>query len=344
MVSDKAIEGIMKAYGKPKEEAKALAEKLEEGVKKQLASGRTPEQVSSELVRRGWSKELADSLTKKDDHEEHFTMDEFRALEEKEGNKKEDDKDQEEVKEKKDSFEELSHPQLNKEFFKLKDKVDDLLVELEKDEGKFEMEEDVVKSTNERIADLSQQIGELRQTIMGRERYFNKMEMEFEKMKEDIKQVEPAEINKSLEKKDLEIEKVKAQVDKVDLKTTETKETLGKYEQMMSKIKSFESLFELLKDVKSNVQQVMKNKEYTENLVNKMEMLFKETSDTQVTVQTFDDRLKELKVSFKNIKSDFDKVNAKIQNFPKKEEIKRIEKNVDILLEMMMKKESAQTK
>ena len=328
-----------------------VKQKLIDYVQSQIQNGKSEEQIKKDLIKVRWDektiKEIFDEINKTNEIDgrelESFKKGEFDDLEEKEsktlfGSNKEPVP--EKPKPKCERFYEMSTTEISHEIFDLKNKLDQVYSNVEKEEGKVELEGDVIKSINERIGDLSQEIGEIRQTVLSRERYFNKMESEFEKMKDAISTIKPQKIEEKFEKSSEELIKIQAANEKLSEKINMNTEKLDSFSEVMSKIKNFESILLILKEMKGTVSEVTRQKEYTEGLVNKQEMLFKELSDSIMQISDFETKLSEYKGLLNTTKNDVNKLNATVEGYPKKAEIKKVEKNVETILSMMLSKDA----
>ena len=62
----------------------------------------------------------------------------------------------------------------------------ELFFKIEKLEGKIELQKDLIDKLNDRFSSVSENVGDLRRMIMDREKFFDKLGAEFEKVKNKI--------------------------------------------------------------------------------------------------------------------------------------------------------------
>lgn len=248
-----------------------------------------------------------------------------------------------ESKAKKD-FKELDGKGLSEEIYKLKDKIDSLHVDIDKIQGKIEIESDTFNSLNERISDLSEQIGEQRSTILSRERFFDKMELEFEQMKTDFLDMRPSKIQKEFEIQEENTLHNTSKIDRNTLQIQTIKKQLDQFEKSISKIKSFDSLFNVLEKLDSKIKKIEDAKRHIELLVNKSETIFIELKENRNKINSNETKLDDnMSISTDNTK-DIDRLNVKVSNLVKKSDLDKINKDLIFIKEVIFGNEKKEHK
>ena len=243
----------------------------------------------------------------------------------------------------KKTYEVLDLPAISKMLQKHEEFIDKLMLKEEMEEEKIAMEKEKEESLNERISELREKIGELRSTIIDRERFFDKMEIEFDKIKDAIHDIKPERIQKEFEKKEKVIIENQVNLEKIkDLVDNLNNEMKG-YRQSMSKIKSFSNLVKTLNEINDKVELIEKTKDYTEQMASKVEILFLELNKRLTALVKHDEHIRFLEELTKDLVKSVDKNTIKIDESVLKEELEkklsRINKEISILKDNMFKKE-----
>ena len=238
-----------------------------------------------------------------------------------------------------ETVKQLSQDQMSLALKKLQDRLDEMKIAEEKEAGKLEIEEEAEKAINERISDLGEQIGELRGTIMGRERFFDKMQVEFSQMKEAISEVRPEKIQKDFGKQEQRMLKLEAVNDKAATKITNLSEQLKGYQDTMKKIGSFENIFSTLEQIHDKVKEITKSKSYVDRVSAKVETIFAELSKKRKILDEHEAKLSDLDKMSRDFYADQDKVSTKMKTFASRDDLDKLKSAVDVLKGDVFKKD-----
>ncbi|MCK5283647.1 MAG: hypothetical protein KAK00_09665 [Nanoarchaeota archaeon] len=224
-----------------------------------------------------------------------------------------------------------------------KKSIDQLIVTVEKLEGKFELKEDNEKAINERIADINEHVGELRSTIVERERFFDKMEIEFESMKGAVHDIKPEKLEKKFEEKDILIMKNQARIEETNSLLKNLMSELAKYRKMMSRIQSFDNLLKSLKTMDEHIKTMENIKRESQRMTAKMEQMFFEVNQKLSDIGTHDDKISSLEGITNDLVKSFDNAIIKIEDRLTKEEsaktINKLNKEIAVLKDALFDKE-----
>lgn len=165
--------------------------------------------------------------------------------------------------------------------------VEDLLLKTEKIEGKLASFEEARGRIDDRILRVSEQVGELRSMLLEREKSFGILESEFEMIKDVFEDVKPSEFLKELDKKETEIAKTNANVEKLETMVQRFSEEVMEFRDLLGKIKSFENLVDIAKEVSEKITGINETKQYTERLAAKSESIFAELSKQLATIEDY---------------------------------------------------------
>lgn len=201
--------------------------------------------------------------------------------------------------------------------------IDELLVKLEKIDGKLEVVDRFRETTDERTSRLSEQIGELRSMIMERERTSRNMEADFEKIKTLVKEIDPMALVKESEKKEKKIIETQVKIEKLENTISKLGEEVSGFRKVMDKIKSFENLVDLAKEVRGKISDVEDSKKYTDRLAAKVEAIFGELNkklleleEYKTKIDNLDELTRELVKSLDEAKMNITDMKDRVEKLP----------------------------
>ena len=223
--------------------------------------------------------------------------------------------------------------QIQKEIDSEATKEENLLIKIEKLEGKLETEAEQRSGLSDRILNLSEEMGELRSMILSREKIFNDMDVTFEKMKDMVHEVKPEKIKFNLEKKEEHLLELDARAERFDSLLKEMGNEIKNYRQQMSHIKSFDNLESMYDKIQNNLKKIDESKNFIDVKTSKVEQMFsdfnthsKDFARAAVKVQSFDEMVKDFMKTMEQqsvtIKesakaSDIEKIKASVEELGK---------------------------
>jgi len=301
-----------------------------------------PETPVSEVEEKPVTEEVEGEKETEESPEEIIEKEEAAKLEKEEKEKK---KKKEELKKKYGVTKEIPKRKVEKERIKTKKieekgeevKLHDLVLRLEKISGKMEILDRSRNDTNERMTHLAEEIGELRTMIMERERSFDKIETDFEKVKDTVSDLEPMKIKKDFEKREMEILKNQVKIEKIESLVKALGEENKKFRKLMEKIKSFENLIDISYDIDRKVSEIKKVKDYADKVASKVESIF---SELNTKVSELEDqrekveRLDELTIEMTKM---LDDISVKLTKFVSEKDLKDFKKSMEEDLKKMIK-------
>ncbi|MCX6821326.1 MAG: hypothetical protein NTW30_00960, partial [Candidatus Aenigmarchaeota archaeon] len=225
----------------------------------------TPEEKKEEIV----PEEPKEEVIEEEKSFKEIENEQEEKLEESEKIKKKEE--EKELKEKYGVTKEIPKREIEEEYIETTKKtkelseetdISELLLRLEKIDGKLEIFDNSKNEVSERTTQLAEEIGELRSMIMERERSFTKIESDFEKVKETVSGLEPARIKSAFEKRKMEILENKAKTEELEALVRALGEDVKKFRTTLEKIKSFENIADLSFDMDRKVAEVREVKDY----------------------------------------------------------------------------------
>lgn len=200
------------------------------------------------------------------------------------------------------------------EIKELDSRLDDYSIKIEKNEGKWERQQGMNDSMQETIGNLREDIGSMRSTVTLSEKNVDKMSMTFEKMKDLLEDITPEKIQKRFEKLDQKNEMQDANIEKNQTLYQKTSKDLKQYLEIMSHIKNYNNLFNVLKDIKAEHQKVLSTKQDVNRIASKVEEIFKEVNNKLIVLDEDNSELASMKEVVKDVMNEVTQLEIKLNN------------------------------
>ncbi len=198
----------------------------------------------------------------------------------------------------------------------------DLVLKTEKLDGKLDVVSGYKDDLNDRIAQISEEIGELRSMIMDTDRSFGKIEKSFEEIKEVVGDVEPLRVKKGFEKKEQEIMENRVKIEKIENLVKALEKESKNYRKIMEKIKSFENLVEISEKIDKKIRSIEETKKYSDRTAAKVESIFSEVTDKVNELQKQKEKILRVDELTTEITQMLDEISIKMKDFAKTKEVK----------------------
>ncbi|MBN2042892.1 MAG: hypothetical protein JW754_03740 [Candidatus Aenigmarchaeota archaeon] len=195
--------------------------------------------------------------------------------------------------------------------------IDDLLLMIEKINGKFEAFKSVGDSQNERISELSERIGELRSMILESERTLDKIDSEFTMVKDMTHDIEPERFTKAMEKLKMEIEKNKAASEKNEGLIKESRIIQGRMQEKLGNMGNIQNLSKLYDDINAKISEISKVKSDVSQYSSKVESIFSELSAKLSDVDELTEKFKSFQELINETVKEQDKVRMDMEHIKK---------------------------
>lgn len=209
-----------------------------------------------------------------------------------------------------------------------------LLKEVEKIECKIEVLEGIGEELNHRIASISEEVGDLRRMIRDKEQSQKELEINFEKVRDAVEQIEPLKIVKGVEKLSAEIEKTSARVERNEQLFRNFDEEIKKVREVLSRFKSFENLVDLEKKVNEKVSKIEKAERYTERIVSKAEGIFADLNEKLLALKDKLDTITKVDNLIKNLVKEIDQLSLKLEkDVMKTEDLNKLKQSLEKKIE-----------
>lgn len=208
-----------------------------------------------------------------------------------------------------------------------------LLLRIEKIDGKLEMLEDFKKGIDERISQLSENVGELRSTILEKEKFLSKVEKDMEMVLETVSGLQPEKIKKQFLKRDSEIEEIKASIEKHEEMIRELRSEVKEFLNMMERIKSIDNLLKTSEKIETKISKIEEAKAYTEKIAAKVELIFSELSEKLNELERQKEQINKIDELTTDIVKMLDEISLKMVKFAEKEYVEKLKEEINKRLE-----------
>lgn len=207
-------------------------------------------------------------------------------------------------------------------------RLSDLVLKLEKLDGRLEMLERSRSDANERITGLAGEIGELRTMILERERSIDKIATEFEKVRDTVEGLEPEEVKKTFEKSEEKVLKNMAKLERIENLVKALSEESKKYRRLMEKIKSFENIVDVSYDINRKVSEIRKTKDYADKIASKTESIFSELNRKVSEIENERERIEHLDKLTVEITKMLDELSVRLNKYVKEKDLKEFREEI----------------
>jgi hypothetical protein len=205
----------------------------------------------------------------------------------------------------------------------------DLILRIEKMDGKLDIIDRFRNDMNERVTQLAEEIGELRTMILDRERSFDKISTEFEKIKDNVSDLEPGRIKGEFDKKENKILENKVKIEKIENLIKALGEENKKYRKLMEKIKSFENLMNISYDMDRRISKIEEVKNHADMIASKVENIFSELNEKVSELEGQREKIEKLDELTIEMTKMLDEISVRLSRFMEKKDLNEFKKDVE---------------
>jgi len=200
--------------------------------------------------------------------------------------------------------------------------VEDILLKTEKIEGKLASFEESKGRIDDRIMRVSEQVGELRSMLLEREKSFGLLEADFEMIKDVFEDVKPSEFAKELDKKEKSILESRVHIEKLENMMEHLSEEVGEFRKILEKIKSFENLVDIAREINEKITGIDEAREYTKRLAAKTESIFAELNKQLMGMEEYKGKIEQNSELAHEVVRSVDDLAVKLGGSVNKEELR----------------------
>ncbi|MBI5225505.1 hypothetical protein HY989_06565 [Candidatus Micrarchaeota archaeon] len=205
-------------------------------------------------------------------------------------------------------------------------------VQLEKDVELLKIQLELIKQqktvSDEKFSHFSEQIGEIRATVLDSERDGATIKMQAEKSIELIQMVQPEKVMQNIKKLELKVEEAKAVEEKFSAMQQKLIDELKELRQRTDAIRGSETILKLNEQVKEELSSALSVQAKMEAKADKVEAMFADFQQHYYEYQKVFDRMKELNLSFNDISKDFNVFKVKVESSASKSDFVKLKEEI----------------
>jgi chromosome segregation ATPase len=187
-----------------------------------------------------------------------------------------------------------------------------------------------LRQINERrFQTISEEIGDLRQRSMQREKDLNELRLKSSKAIDLVSSVQPEKLRMDVEREDAKLMKVKAKEDAIKAYVDNIVEELKDLRSVVSTFRGTESLIKLNDDVKKELMEVKKIQSNTERHADKVEDIFIKIEKRYGEFLTLSEKFRALEKEFNDVMKDAARFKTESKNLATKKDLDELEKSVN---------------
>lgn len=203
-------------------------------------------------------------------------------------------------------------------------------IELTKIKSQLEALNEVRKANSEQFTRLSEQIGELRGTLMDSNKAISVIEVESTRAIDLVNSVQPDKLMIEVRKTDSKTEALRANIEANETIMRDLLRELKEMRGQMNFYKGVDQVVKMNNEIKQELIDIKKSEGTIGKHADRVETIFVEVEKKFYDFEKFNEAVKELDRSFKKISSDFDKMRVSLEEkADKKEFVKLVDKFSD---------------
>ncbi|MGB9748523.1 MAG: hypothetical protein ACP5OZ_02980 [Candidatus Woesearchaeota archaeon] len=188
---------------------------------------------------------------------------------------------------------------------------------------------EVRKATEERLGNLSQQVGELRGMIVDRDKQISQIEVKATKAADLVQAVHPEELMSEVKREDAKIEAVKAMVESKELVLKQVLDEMKQLRTEVNKFKGIEEIIKMSKEVSQELINIKKERAIIERHSNKVETLFVEMQKEFNEFKQLQDKITDLTKTTSDMNTLVDKLKISVEEAAKQKELSKLSTNFE---------------
>jgi chromosome segregation ATPase len=205
---------------------------------------------------------------------------------------------------------------------------------------------EVRQSFNERLSNMSEQIGELRAMILDRDRNVQEIELKAVKAADMVESVQPDKLMIEIQKMDAKFEALKANLEGNESILERVMEELKEARKKMEFFRGIDEIIKLSEEVKKELIDVKQVEASINIKTDKVDTLYAEIRRKYKDIDVFNDGLQEVKANLEQSLKDVESLKVKAQSFADKEDLEKLGQKMQRYIESLkeINKKSALSK
>lgn len=204
------------------------------------------------------------------------------------------------------------------------DSLGRMRIDLERLNTAVEALQEVRKLFMERFTNLSEQIGELRASILDRDKNFQEVELKAIKASDLVSSVQPEKLMTQMQKQEVKIEALKANIEGNEAIMDKIMEELKEARRKIEFFRGVEEIIKLSDEMKKELIEMKKTESNVALNTDKVAVIYSEINKRFRAIDSFDSELQEAKINIKQTMKDIDFLKDKSNDLASKEEVDKV--------------------
>jgi len=210
-----------------------------------------------------------------------------------------------------------------------------LSTDIERIKASVEGFTEVRKSLTDRFSKISEQIGELRNMILERDKSIQEIELKAVKSADLVESVHPEKIMTEVQRQNARTEALKANLEGNEAIMERVMEELKETKRKVEFFRGIEEIVKLSEEVKKELIEIKKIESKIEINTDKVETIYAETRSKFRDIDSFKSDLQEIKVQVEQNTKDAEFLKEKVSNLVEKDELERLVKKVQSYIDAL---------
>jgi len=210
-----------------------------------------------------------------------------------------------------------------------------LSTDIERIKASVEGFAEVRKSFTERFSRISEQIGELRNMILERDKNIQEIELKAIKSSDLVESVHPEKIMTEVQKQNAKTEALKANLEGNEAIMDRIMEELKETKRKVEFFRGIEEIVKLSEEVKKELIEIKKTESKIAINTDKVEIIYAEIRSKFKDIDSFKSDLQEIKVQVQQDIKNAEFLKEKVSNLVEKEELERLVKKVQDYVDVL---------
>jgi hypothetical protein len=198
-------------------------------------------------------------------------------------------------------------------------RIKQLVMDLEKIKAEVEGLREVKFSSDERIKELSESIGEIRSMLFQKDSLVKELEAKTKLLGDSINEIEPKKISKDFQKQEERVAQYEAKTEKIESMYRDVLKKQEESQKILEGIKSVENLKTKIGEMENLVSKSIENKAEVDRLTAKTEKFYMEIEDKLREFSKLKTETEKLNDLTREMTKSIDEINIKMAVFAKKE-------------------------
>jgi chromosome segregation ATPase len=207
-----------------------------------------------------------------------------------------------------------------------------LEIDIEKIKAEIQALREIKFTSDQRIKELAESIGELRSTLFQKDNLVKELEAKLKMIQDNVNEFDPKKIARQFQKQEEATQLSQIKVEKVESVYKDVYRRVEESQKILDSIKSMENLKEKVSQIEGLVSKSMENKDEVDRLTNKTEKIYDKIEGKISEIEKLKAGLEKIDDLTKEMAKSIDETSIKIAGLAKKEDIESVKNNINDLV------------